>query len=887
MISRAFVTPRVRVVLLAGIVAIVVGAQAAAQSSGRARLIVTVLDQTGAILAGAPVTVARQDRPGAAQPARSVTSGAGTAVFDDLEPARYEITTSFSGFQTTVLRDARLRAGENRRTITLPLEKLDEAVTITRDKQSVALDARGSAFSTVLTREQIDALPDDPDEMEAALKAMAPPGATVRVDGFTGGRLPPKSQIRSIRLPRMDMFAAQNHGGMSGALFIDIMTQPGAGPVRGSADFIFLDDALNARNAMTPEKGDEQLRQGSFALSGTIAPNKTAFSVSGGGASQYFSSNLYAIMPDGTIVADALRQPQDRVNLNARIDHALTKDHALRASFDYNQTRSDNLGVGDFNLAERGYTSANSSHMFRLSENGPVWRKGFWESRLQVRSTGTDYTSNVQAATVRVNDAFTSGGAQMRGGRRDTTFELASDLDYVKGNHSWRTGILLEGGHYHSDDTSNYLGTYTFASLTDYNAGRASSYTRRLGNPDLTFNALQSAAYVQDDWRVRRSLLVSAGVRFGFQSHVDDATNLSPRLSAAWSPLRNGSLTLRANYGYFYDWISSDVYKQTLLVDGYRQREFNVQDPSYPDPGLVGTSPPSNRYLWGDAVALPNAHRTSVGVERVLTPNSRVTVSYNFGWGRGLLRPRNTNAPVSGVRPDPEFANVLQLSSDAESRSHAVNVAWNFSRFDWHRTFAFVNYTWSKGDTNTAGAFALLPGGDNLGAEWGPSNGDLRHRLGASVTTEPVKNVTASLNVSARSGLPYNVTTGRDDSGDGVFNERPAGTSRNSARGGPSADLGGKLAYAWGFGKPRQVSGGGGQQVTVSMGGSGGGGIQASFSGGANDKRYRLEFYLAGQNLLNRVNYTAYSGVMTSPLFLQPTAAAQARRLQVGIRFAF
>ena len=78
----------------------------------------------------------------------------------------------------------------------LQLAKLNETVTISRDKLSVSLDARGSAFSTVLTREQIDALPDDPDEMEEALKALAPPGATIRVDGFTGGRLPAKAQIR-------------------------------------------------------------------------------------------------------------------------------------------------------------------------------------------------------------------------------------------------------------------------------------------------------------------------------------------------------------------------------------------------------------------------------------------------------------------------------------------------------------------------------------------------------------------------------------------------------------------------------------------------------------------------------------------------------------------
>ena len=76
-----------------------------------------------------------------------------------------------------------------------------------------------------------------------------------------------------------------------------------------------------------------------------------------------------------------------------------------------------------------------------------------------------------------MNDAFTSGGAQVRGGRTDTTFELASDLDYVRGNHSWRTGLLLEGGRYRSDDTSNYLGTYTFAEpgATTTRAGRRTS----------------------------------------------------------------------------------------------------------------------------------------------------------------------------------------------------------------------------------------------------------------------------------------------------------------------------------------------------------------------------------------------------------------------------
>src|SRR5439155_3660433 len=134
----------------------------------------------------------------------------------------YLVEAAFPGFEPTVLRDIRVRSGDTKVRATLRIKSVNETVTVGRDRQSAALDPLGMAFSTVLTREQIAALPDDPDEMEAVLKAMAPPGASIRVDGFTGGRLPPKSQIRSIRLPRMDMYAAQNHGGLNGALFIDI-----------------------------------------------------------------------------------------------------------------------------------------------------------------------------------------------------------------------------------------------------------------------------------------------------------------------------------------------------------------------------------------------------------------------------------------------------------------------------------------------------------------------------------------------------------------------------------------------------------------------------------------------------------------------------------------
>jgi hypothetical protein len=59
------------------------------------------------------------------------------------------------------------------------------------------------------------------------------------------------------------------------------------------------------------------------------------------------------------------------------------------------------------------------------------------------------------------------------------------------------------------------------------------------------------------------------------------------------------------------------------------------------------------------------------------------------------------------------------------------------------------------------------------------------------------------------------------------------------------------------------------------------------FSGGADDKRWRFELYLAGTNLLNRTNPLAYSGVMTSPFFGRYTSALPGRRIELGTRFSF
>jgi hypothetical protein len=577
---------------------------------------------------------------------------------------------------------------------------------------------------------------------------------------------------------------------MNGAMFIDIMTGPGLGSFRGSTDFTFRDDALNAKNPFTPVKGDESLRQYGASISGPIKQNQSSYSLSVNGARDYTTTNLLAATPTGTI-ADAIRQPSDRYSINARLDTAINKDHSLRSSFARNSSNRSNLGVGGFSLQSMAYRQESSDNTLRFSENGAVGKRGFSESRFQLRWADSNSVSSVEAPTIRVNDAFTTGGAQQSGGDHRVEFEAATDFDYVQGAHSWRTGVLLEGGRYRSNVSSNYLGTFTFASMADYLIGKPTTYTRRTGDPNITYSNFQAGVYLQDDWRVSKSALLSLGLRYEAQNILKDQRNFSPRATLSWTPFKDGKTTLRAGFGYFNDWVGASTYEQTLRVDGFRQRELNVPFPTYPDPGNSGITPATNRYLLAPGLTLPENLSANLGIDRQISDSFRINASYTYRYGTHVLRGSNLNTPVNGVRPDANFANEIEVLNDAQQRVHSLNVGANIIQLNWKRTIFFVNYTYTKAESNGTGPFSLPANGNDLSTEWGPISP--KHRLQGSLNMAPMQDVSFSLNFRQQSGTPYNITTGRDNNGDGVFNDRPAGVSRNSAWTDSQWDIGGRL----------------------------------------------------------------------------------------------
>lgn len=888
-VTRVFLSLFVMSTMAAAVVA--AAAQGAAPLPGRLRVVVT--DPSSAVIPGALVSVFGAEGGNKAIVRTDVpTDMEGSAVFEGLPAGRYNIQVMFDGFETVGVMNLRLKAGEQfRREVQLPIRAVEESVAVGRDAATNASDPKNGRFDTSLTKDQIDALPDDPDEMAAVLEEMAGPGATIRVDGFRGGRLPPKEQIRSIRISR-DPFAAENHG--SGMVHIDIVTQPGIGPLRGGMNFNFADDALNAKTATQPTKGDMRNQMLGFNLSGTIIPQKTSFSLSANGSSNYRAAEINANTLQGPVIG-SFRQPSESYSFSGRIDHAVSKSHTLRGMLMAN-TREMTGGVGGFSLQQQGTENDGQGATLRLSDTGPWGKSWLNETRLQVGFESSESRAVFEGQTVRVLDEFTGGGAQTKGGRDTTSLEFASNVDYVKGKHSFRTGVLVEGQWVTSDQQSNYLGTFTFASLEDYAAGRPLTYSVREGNPLIDYSQWQLGLFVQDDWRARPNLTVSLGVRQEMQQNLDDRFNLSPRFGVTWSPFKSGKTTVRSSLGVFNDWLEANVYEQVLQVDGVRQTETIVRNPGYPNPfdgGILQQALPASKYVFADELSMPWSVRGSLGVQQQLRANMGGGVIYSYMRGYDRFRATNINAPVNGVRPNPAFGNITQLQSTGEMESHSINVNMSYS-IPAKRTFLSTFYMLNHIENDSNGPFSLPADSYNLDAEWGPASGVSRHQIGANISTQLFGRVNVNLNGSWRSGVPYNITTGFDDNGDTVLTDRPAGVGRNSARGDSIYTLGGMFSYTLGLGRRGGEGGAGGTTVIMRDGAAAPAASSAPqqmimMAGGpaSNSSRYSVNLFVSAQNLLNTVNPQGYSGVMTSTNFGQPTSAMSARTVQMGLRFGF
>ncbi|MEO7132936.1 MAG: TonB-dependent receptor [Vicinamibacterales bacterium] len=884
---RRILSQLVAVLAIVVSVASIAAAQVVQGTGVGSTLRVTVLDQTEAALVIAQVTVV--DSRGAEQTAG--VDGRGIAVFENLAPGNYQVKAIAESFRP-IATPFNVRRGENRTTLRLALATIEQTVVV---QDQAAADRRDNGFTQTLSQDQIDALPDDPDEMADELMRMAGPGAQIFVNGFRGGRLPPKDQIQQIRF-HTNSFSAEYHD--AGQIRIEVITKPGMGGWRGQTNFGFRDESLNAKNYFADQKGAEQMRRYMVNFQGPIAKGKTSLSVSFDGNSAYDSRTINALSPSGGSITGLAETPNAAINFMTRVEHLMGPSGQLQLEYSRRQNDRDNLGVGDFDLPERGYATNNSTDTFRLRGTNVIAKKVFSELRLSLIDSTLSTNPMSTLPTIRVNEAFNAGGAGQMGDRHARELEVAQNIDLSIGRkHSMRAGMLLEAGWWDSSQRSNAFGSYTFTSLDAFNAGLPSTYAIRIGDPLVDYTQFKAGWFVQDDFRPIKTLQVSAGLRQEIQTQVDSKWNLAPRAAVTWNATKK--TTVRGGYGIFYDWYDSALYEQTIRVDGNHQIDVIVQNPSFPAIEGGGTRLPAS-IIRSASLDQPVILQASVGLERPLAAWADFRTDYMWTRGSNALRSINVNAPSNGVRPDPSVGNITEIQSTGRRASDRFTVGLN-ARYAPRRILGMVTYQHTNA-RNFADMPTALPSNSlDPDADWGPSAQDVRHRVFINFNTPLGNGVRLGLNAQGASAVPYNVTTGLDNNGDTVFNDRAPGVGRNSARGATQWTTNIRVNKSIGLGAPRSgapnapfpppppPSGGGAmnQRVGGGPGGPGGGdGPQmVVMEGGA--ARYRLDIFVNLQNAFNNVNYNAFIGNHLSPFFGTPTSAAAPRRIEIGVSLGF
>ena len=855
-----------------------------------------VLDSTGALIPGASVAAFAGE-----EVVSETLTGNGGEFELSLPPGEYRLHVTAPDFEPYTEAIA-VQAGMPVLSVTLELAPIRQTLDVEEDPYTISLEPDQNLTAIVLDEEDLEYLPEDEEELAELLREMAGPGADATggtdfiVDGFSGGQLPPRDQIREIRINRNPFSAEFRRPGRGR---IEVFTRAGTDQFRGNLGFNFRDEALNARNAFADAKPPYQQRSLRATLSGPILRERMSFSLSARRSTVEDSDTVQAITADG-LFSTAIVHPSRRNELTGRSNYELSQNHTLGLMARFSTRDRENQGVGGFTLPERASQSESNDFTFQISETSTLSNAMVHETRFRFRRNRSNSEPLGEGVAVNVLDAFRSGGATDRSRQMDRNYQFGNALMATMGSLSLKTGLQADYQQYRSLSENNFLGTFIFSSLEAFQENRPTTFTINSGDPRLDTSQFEFGAFLQSDWRMKSNLTLSFGLRYEAQTNIGDKNNFDPRLGIAYALGR--TTVLRGGVGLFHQRLGTGTVASLLRLDGTRQLQTVIRNPSYPDPFLTGGGveaipPTSLRERAGD-LALPYTVNSSISIEKRLPKGLFAAVTYDFVRGIRLYRSRNINAPLLAETeaPDPTRGNVNLLESTAASSYRSLGLRVN-GRIG--RTSVFVRYTYSRNFSDTDGAFSLPANNHDLRADWGRSSQDRRHSVFTGFNLQLPWNFTANTRLRANSGRPFNITTGFDDNNDTVINDRPAGVSRNSGEGPGLFNIDLTLAKTISLSSNRngQQAGNSPRDFPLPGGigrggrpGGGGGGRGGGF-GGRGDRGRRggpeMRIFANLRNALNHTNFTRFSGVLTSRYFGQPNSARSPREVEVGVRFSF
>jgi len=674
--------------------------------------------------------------------------------------------------------------------ITMQLAVIAQNVDVTETRNELSVDSDSSLSTTVLGRDFIDQLPDDEDELAAYLQQIAGTrggagnSGSFVIDGFTGGRIPPKDQIQEIRISNSP-FSSEFSGVGFGRT--EIITRAGTGDFRGQMNMQFRDESLNARDPFNLTKDGSpakrppyQSRNFNTNFSGPIIRNKLSLNLQARHNTNQNSRILRAttVNSDGSLVQhyDPVLTPNYNRGMNARTQYAINTNNTLYTNFNYQKQENRNQGLGDFSLIERASDRFSHNTDVQIRESSILSTKVVHEVRFSYSQDSSNQAPKTFAPAIDVLQTFNAGGGQNKSSSRNKESEFGNLLLYSSSKWTLKIGSQGLSRRNRSLSENNFIGTWTFSSLTDYLSGRPRQFTKNAGDPNINVNQFEFAAFVQNDYRFSNRFSLSFGARWEDQTNISDHNNIDPRMGFAYQ--LGKSSVVRGGVGMFHQRFSQGNVETLLRFDGQHQLSIIVDDPlllaSFPTLPEGGTlTKPSLRTRAGD-LANPYNITTSISIERSLWKNLGATFSWDSERGVHLYRGRDINAPLNGIRPNSDLKVLTQIESTGFSRSNNYTVSMRNQLNGRIQGFLFGSYTLGYNKNNTDGSFSLPVNNYDMSPEWGRSPQDTRNRFNMGGQIRLPWGISTTTQVNWSSSRPFNYTTGCDDNFDSTINDRPS-----------------------------------------------------------------------------------------------------------------
>ncbi len=778
-------------------------AQSQAQSSATTgTLRGQVTDPSGAVVANATVAILVSG----GQTLSSMTNRSGGYEIGNLAPGKYTVTANAQGFAVFVQNDVAVAAGQVAQfNISLDIKVQKEKVNVEAETPQLDTNPASNASAIVLSGKDLEALPDDPDELQSDLEALAGPsagpnGGQIYIDGFTAGQLPPKESIREIRNNQNPFSAEYDKLGYGR---IEIFTKPGTDKFHGQFAVEGNSSGLNTRNPFlgdaTQQPYDSVIYMGN--IGGPI--NKKAsffFNVQRRNIDEIavvdapaLDANLNQIQ-----LSESVPNPHTRTNISPRIDYQVSPNNTLTARYQFYRDTQQDAGVGGFTLPEAGYDTTSTEHTVQLSDTQVLGTKAVNETRFQYLRDNNAQNPLSTLPSINVQGAFTGGGASS-GTQTDYQdhYELQNYTSISQGKHFLKFGGRLRAIHEVDRSGAGFNGSFTFPDLATYQiaakavAGGATMVpgaiqfrldaTTSGAVPTVPVTVADAGLYIQDDWKVSPTFTLSGGLRFETQNAIHDHADWAPRLGFAWGIGGGGKsapkTVLRGGFGLFYDRFSQDLVLNADRLNGVTQLQYTVPSPDcFPNVSSCPLTPQTQTtYQISPNLHAPYIMQSAFSLERQVTKIANVTLTYLNSRGVHQFESLNINAPFPGTpgSPPTSEAPIYQYSSDGVFRQNQLIANFNIRAGTKLSLFGYYALNYASSDASGASNFPM--DSHDLAADYGRASFDTRHRLFVGGTIGLPHAFRLSPFMIFNSGSPYNVTVGRTDlNNDTILNDRPA-----------------------------------------------------------------------------------------------------------------